>query len=309
MAAKNNTVFIEKRLKTEQKLPLTVKEFEEKPFSLFGNEEVNEGNNLPEAGLPYIKASHISWKVGQQPIIQDISLTLYNGEFIAIVGANGSGKTSFSRILAGIQRPTKGSVSIKDRKLGSWKESQLREEVGYVFQNPEHQFIANTVFDEIAFSLRLKMENEAVVKEKVQAVLETCGLLQLQHEHPYALSQGQKRRLSVAAMIVDDQPFLLLDEPTFGQDASSNAELMGLLQGRYESGATIAMITHDMELIHDFATRVIVLHKGRLVADLAPTELWQLPIEKLHKWQLALPIQVQVQNCLKKEGDYAAQSS
>ena len=110
-------------------------------------------------------------------------------------------------------------------------------------------------------------------------------------------------------MIVDDQPFLLLDEPTFGQDASSNAQLMGLLQGRYKSGATIAMVTHDMELIHDYATRVLVLHKGRLVADLAPAELWAQPIEKLHDWQLALPIQVQIQNCLKKEGDYAAQSS
>ena len=299
--------FLKNRPQTERELPLTVGEIN--PFSLFESKSVNTASIPSEAGLPYVKASHISWKVEQQPIIHDISLTLYHGEFIAIVGANGSGKTSFSRILAGIQRPTKGSVSIKDRKIGSWKESQLREEIGYVFQNPEHQFIANTVFEEIAFSLRLKMETEATVKEKVQAVLETCGLLHLQHEHPYTLSQGQKRRLSVATMIVDDQPFLLLDEPTFGQDASSNAQLMGLLQGRYKSGATIAMVTHDMELIHDYATRVLVLHKGRLVADLAPAELWAQPIEKLHDWQLALPIQVQIQNCLKKEGDYAAQSS
>ncbi|MEK3905727.1 ABC transporter ATP-binding protein [Oceanobacillus sp. FSL W7-1309] len=299
--------FLKNRPQTERELPLTVGEIN--PFSLFESKSVNTASIPSEAGLPYVKASHISWKVEQQPIIHDISLTLYHGEFIAIVGANGSGKTSFSRILAGIQRPTKGSVSIKDRKIGSWKESQLREEIGYVFQNPEHQFIANTVYEEIAFSLRLKMETEATVKEKVQAVLETCGLLHLQHEHPYTLSQGQKRRLSVATMIVDDQPFLLLDEPTFGQDASSNAQLMGLLQGRYKSGATIAMVTHDMELIHDYATRVLVLHKGRLVADLAPAELWAQPIEKLHDWQLALPIQVQIQNCLKKEGDYAAQSS
>lgn len=301
--------FLNRMTQIQRELPLTVEEFMKNPFPLHGYEEVNDTNIPLDTGSPYVEASHIYWDVKQQPIIQDISLTFYRREFIAIIGANGSGKTSFSRILAGIQKPTKGSVSINGRKVGSWKESLLREEIGYVFQNPEHQFIATSVYDEIAFSLRLKMETEGIIKEKVQTVLETCGLLQLQHEHPYTLSQGQKRRLSVATMIVDNQPFLLLDEPTFGQDASSNAELMGLLQRRYESGATIAMITHDMELIHDYATRVIVLHKGRLVADLAPTELWELPLEKLHKWQLELPIQVQVQNCLKKEVNYATQSS
>jgi len=293
-----------------QELPLRIEELVEIPFN-WNALIIEESDCIPsktQNGLPIMEVASISWNVKESPVLHDISLILYENEFIAIIGANGSGKTSLSRILAGIQNPTTGSVSIEGKKLSEWKESSLRKKIGYVFQNPEHQFITNSVYDEVACSLRLRNVEKVLEKEKVLAVLKTCGLLEVKHEHPYTLSQGQKRRLSVATMIVDDRSLLLLDEPTIGQDASSNAKLMKLLKESYESGTSMVMITHDMELIHDYATRVIVLNEGTIVADLKPADLWDLPAEKIREWKIDLPIPIKIQNCLKREADHLAPS-
>ncbi|MDY0410367.1 ABC transporter ATP-binding protein [Paracerasibacillus soli] len=219
------------------------------------------------------------------------------------------GKTSLSRIIAGIQKPTDGNIYIKEKALKVWQEGDLRKELGYVFQNPEHQFIANTVFDEVAFTLRTKGMKADEVKEKVRHVLAVCGISHLENEHPYTLSQGQKRRLSVATMVVDNQTMLLLDEPTFGQDASSNKKLMELLVNRYEAGTAITMITHDMELVHQYATRVIVMHKGEIVADCTPIELWNYPKTQLDVWQLTIPVPEKMQRIWERNVAYVSSPS
>ncbi|MFC4558305.1 ABC transporter ATP-binding protein [Virgibacillus kekensis] len=256
----------------------------------------------------FLKASNLSWQKRKRKIIEDISLEIHEGEFIAIAGANGSGKTSLSKILAGIQKPSTGNIMLKNKPLEKWNEADLRREIGYVFQNPEHQFVTDTVYEEVAFSLRIKEAADEVIQKSVTDILGVCGLTGLENEHPYALSQGQKRRLSVATMIVDDQKMLILDEPTFGQDAHSTGELMDLLEERNRQDTTIVMITHDMEIIHHYADRVIVLDQGRVAADCHPLELWQQPESTLQGWQLELPVEVQLQHLSERNAEYVSAS-
>ncbi|RDY70080.1 ABC transporter ATP-binding protein [Halobacillus trueperi] len=222
------------------------------------------------AGEVLLKAENMDWK----SILRNINLTFHEGEWIAIVGENGSGKSSLSRILAGIQPPGKGTVSLHGRSLKKWKENDLRREVGYVFQNPEHQFIMDTVYEEVAFSLRHAGMKEAEWTRIVEETLKFCRLDGLEDQHPFLLSQGQKRRLSVATMIVEDQGMLFLDEPTFGQDEKSTSDLMSLLKEKHENGTTIVMITHDMELVDKYATRVLVMNEGEITFDGQPEKLW-----------------------------------
>ena len=292
---------------TTANIPLTVDEFSKQANSWKGaNWQQYEKQLSTKKEKLYLEATNISWSANQKEIIQNISLKFYDEEFIAIVGANGSGKTSLSRILAGIQKPTAGKIRIKGKSIKSWKESHLRDEVGYVFQNPEHQFVTNTVFDEAAFSLRVKGIDEHDIHEKVTSILNTCGLTSSKLQHPYSLSQGQKRRLSVATMVINNQQMLLLDEPTFGQDAYSNIQLMELLQERFYNGTSIVMITHDMELVNQYASRVIVINGGKVVSDCSPADLWQVSTERLTQWQLNLPIPIQLKKIYEKEANYVS---
>ncbi|GEN52386.1 ABC transporter ATP-binding protein [Halobacillus faecis] len=255
------------------------------------------------AGKVLLKAEDVHWK----SILQNIHVTFHEGEWVAIVGENGSGKSSLSRILAGIQSPTKGTVTLHGRSLKKWKENEMRKEVGYVFQNPEHQFITDTVYEEVAFSLRHAGMKEAEWTGIVEETLKFCRLDGLENQHPFLLSQGQKRRLSVATMIVEDQQMLFLDEPTFGQDEMSTSDLMSLLKEKHENGTTIVMITHDMELVDKYATRVLVMNEGELRFDDQPKELWARP--DLVDHHLELPPREQWKRAVLKREEPAYVSS
>lgn len=244
------------------------------------------------------KASHpicletkdLSWRTH----LNDVNVRIHEGEWLAVAGENGSGKTTLSKLLAGITKPSEGDVFLRDKPVKKWKEEQLRYEIGYVFQNPEHQFITDTVFEEVAFSLKIAGKPQSSVQQKVRDTLELCRLDGLEDHHPFQLSQGQKRRLSVATMIVDDQRILLLDEPTFGQDAASTESLMKLLDEKNKQGTTIIMITHDMELVDRFTSRVLVMKNGRLTWDGHPEDLWNHP--DLSRFHLDLPPRIQWMN-------------
>jgi energy-coupling factor transport system ATP-binding protein len=251
-----------------------------------------------------LKAEKLTWSKKSTTIINDIDIELYEGEFITILGANGSGKSSLSKLIAGIEKPTKGSVYLYEKGLNEWKERDLRMKIGYVFQNPEHQFITDSVYDEVAFSLRVRGLNEEEVRARVSVILAQCQLTGFEESHPYTLSQGQKRRLSVATMIIDDQSLLILDEPTFGQDANSTNQLLSLLKESNDTGTTIVMITHDMEIVQQYADRVIVMDDGKMVLDTSPNELWQKSREQLKRWQLDIPIQIKLEQRKKKDVSY-----
>ncbi|MFD2923587.1 ABC transporter ATP-binding protein [Halobacillus naozhouensis] len=272
-----------------------------------GSKEQVMLSSLAKESLPpstILQLSSISWSKSNTRIISGVSMQIRKGEFIAIIGGNGSGKTSLSRVMAGLQMPTEGECLFHGKPLSSWKEIDLRQHIGYVFQNPEHQLIADTVFEEIAFSLRIQDIDERKIDQQVREVLNMCQLEGVAERHPYTLSQGQKRRLSVATMIVEHQDLLILDEPTFGQDAQSTKQLMNLLAQRQKSGATIVMVTHDMELVDEYADRAFVVHEGEVVADGHPHHLWR--DHSLAKWQLQYPVRVQLQQQMEKEGLYVS---
>ncbi|MEI0738042.1 ABC transporter ATP-binding protein [Paenibacillus sp. JTLBN-2024] len=167
--------------------------------------------------------------------------------------------------------------------MSDWKEAELRSRIGFIFQHPEHQFVADTVYDELAYSFRLQNRSETEIGERVNGLLQRFRLEGRESFSPFSLSQGQKRRLSVAAMLSDEQQILLCDEPTYGQDAHGAKELMSGLRARADQGLAVVVITHDMEFVQEYADRVIVMNNGsihfeglRSRSGPSPRDFWKI---------------------------------
>ncbi|THE06852.1 ABC transporter ATP-binding protein [Microbacterium oleivorans] len=219
---------------------------------------------------PVIEVRGLTLRRGRREVLHDVDLTIAAGEFVAVVGANGAGKTSLLQAIAGVIPPPRGAVRVAGTDAARIPLRDLSRRIGFVFQNPEHQFIAHTVFDELAHGLRGRHLDEEEIRAQTMAVLTRFGLEDKTDVHPFLLSGGQKRRLSVGTALVGGAPILALDEPTFGQDRARADELLRLLQGLNDGGTTILVVTHDMQLVSEYATRTIVVDDGRIVAD-APT--------------------------------------
>lgn len=185
-------------------------------------------------------------------------LCLNRGEWIAIVGENGAGK---STMIEGIMGLLHANGQLR------WSFDHPEDHVQFVFQNPEYQFVTDSVEDELAFSLRIKKMDEEEIARRVDEHLERYALKTQRNQHPFQLSTGQKRRLSVASAMINHPDVLILDEPTFGQDAKNTFALLDLFQQLRLEGTTIIMVTHEMEIVHHFATRVVTVENGRLVKD------------------------------------------
>ncbi|MGF2614544.1 ABC transporter ATP-binding protein [Rossellomorea vietnamensis] len=243
---------------------------------------------------PLLEMEQVTFSYRQKEILRNIDFNVYEGEFVALLGANGSGKSTLSKVMCGIHPPSAGSIFYEEKALGKWKETELWKRIGYVFQNPEHQFITDSVFEELSFGLSQHGYSESEISAKVRNTLERLNLLSAADRHPFSLSQGQKRRLSVATMLSDQNGLLILDEPTFGQDARTSRELMDLLVERRKNGGAIVMITHDMELVHKYTDRVVVLSEGRILFNGSPSLLWEQD-EILLQARLKLPFAVKLQ--------------
>jgi len=242
--------------------------------------------------------------------LKNINMKIAKGALTAIVGPNGAGKTTLSYLLSGLEKPDTGAVIFEQRNLKQYSGVELSRKLGYVFQNPEHQFISESVYEEVAFSLRMQLMKDEQIKEIVTDVLTSFRLQHLAEQHPFSLSQGQKRRLSVATMLIDEQSFIILDEPTYGQDAKTTKELMYLLENRLQSGLSALMITHDMELVHAYAHHVIVIVDGEILFEGTPHQLFNGPEHVLEKAQLQLPVIYAVQKKWQMRGErYAASHS
>jgi energy-coupling factor transporter ATP-binding protein EcfA2 len=226
-----------------------------------------------------------SYRDGQSTLdaLTDVSLTMRRGDFLAIAGSNGAGKSTLASLLTGVLGPPKNSVFFEGRDVTEMDTRDLSRNVGHVFQNPEHQFVCDTVFGELAYSLSPKAGRKgahhltAEQRSRVESWLDRLGLLPLAKASPFALSQGQKRRLSVAAMLIRGQSILVLDEPTLGQDESQAAALMALMQEFRVGGGTVAMITHDMRLVSEYADSLLVLSGGRALYAGSPEAFFSRP--------------------------------
>ena len=225
---------------------------------------------------PAVEVRGLTARRGRTDVLHDVSLTVDAGDFVAIVGANGAGKTTLLQAIGGVVPVPRGTVRTAGVDPSRADRRSRARPVGCVVQNPEHQFIAHTVFDELAHGLRLQRLPEAEVTARVDEMLERFGLSDHAGIHPFLLSGGQKRRLSVGTALVAGAPVLALDEPTFGQDRARADELLRLLvdlntgDAAGEGGTTVLIVTHDMQLVADYARRVIVVDRGRIAAD-APT--------------------------------------
>lgn len=233
-------------------------------------------------------ARHLSFRYASRVALDDVDLCVPRHDFLAIVGANGAGKTTLAGCMAGVLKPPPGAVFINGVDAASLSAQALARQVGFVFQNPEHQFVTDTVADELRFSLRRSDLPRAEIERRVEEMLARFRLDRYAGANPFTLSFGEKRRLSVAAMLMLDQEILILDEPTFGQDQHTAGELMALLRGLHAEGRTIVIITHDMALAAEHACHVAVMRAGRVVLHGPTRQVFAQP-DVLTQARLDLP--------------------
>jgi len=209
------------------------------------------------------------------PILKKVNLELESGAIVALLGQNGSGKTTLARMLVGINAAPAGAIDLGGKDLSKLGAREIAADIGYVFQNPDHQFVTDQVDEEIAYGLKVRNYSADEIARRVDDVLGIVDLKRYRHRSPFSLSLGERRRLSVATMLVLEPHLLVLDEPTIGQDHERAQQLMGLmarLRERY--GTTILMITHDVRLVAQWADRALVLRSGEIAFDGAPIELF-----------------------------------
>ena len=225
---------------------------------------------------PLLEVRNLNFSFERQtPILKDINLTLPEGKIVALLGRNGSGKTTFARTLMCINPPPKGAVFLHGKDVAMLGAREIAAEIGYVFQNPDHQFVTDRVDDEIAYGLRVRDYAEEAIKRRVAEILDIVDLARYRERSPFSLSLGERRRLSVATMLVLEPKLLVLDEPTIGQDHERAQQLMGLMARLKERHrTTILMITHDVRLVADWADRALVMQSGRLAFDGAAEDLF-----------------------------------
>lgn len=213
---------------------------------------------------PIATVSHLTFDRGAHTVLHDVSLAVQEGSFTAIVGPNGVGKSTLLQLMCGVIRPPRDTITMAGMDPARASSRRLADGVGFVFQNPEHQFMAPTVFDELAYELRARKRPAEEVRFRVEAMLERFGLSDKADVHPFLLSGGQKRRLSVGTALLSGARVLALDEPTFGQDRARASELLDLLRELQSDGTTVIVVTHDLQLVADYATHVIALANGRV---------------------------------------------
>lgn len=205
-----------------------------------------------------------------QPTLKEINLTIEEGEMISIVGTNGAGKSTLAKVIAGFLTPTAGSLFWKDEEMTHDTIRQRAQRIGYVMQDPHQMISQHLIFDEVALGLRLRGYNESQVKEKVYDALKICGLYPFRKWPINALSYGQKKRVTIAAILVLEPELLILDEPTAGQDYYHYTEFMQFISDLNRQGMTILMITHDMQLMLEYTHRTVVIHDGQVIGDDTP---------------------------------------
>lgn len=217
---------------------------------------------------PVLQLESISFHYDSgKEILKDISFTIHKGEMVSIVGANGAGKSTLTKVICGFEAPTRGKLYYngKDMTNDTIKERSLK--VGLVMQNPNQMISKTFVYDEVAFGLVIRGVPEAEIRERVEETLKICGLYPFRNWPISALSFGQKKRVTIASILVLQPEVIILDEPTAGQDFRHYKEIMEFLVELNQRGVTILMITHDMHLMLEYTPRAIVIANGRKLAD------------------------------------------
>jgi energy-coupling factor transport system ATP-binding protein len=279
------------------------------------------GDPLPSApkgtgeslGDPLFELSDVvfEYETDRGPVraVDGVDLTVREGEVVALVGHNGSGKTTLAKHFNGLHEADGGEVTFRGRPVADFTMDELGREVGYVFQNPDHQIFASTVREEVAFGPEnFGLEGDAL-DERVENAIETVELDGLEDEDPFSFSKGQRQRVALAGILATDPDCIVFDEPTTGLDAAQQDRFMNLV-GRLnrEEGMTVAMVTHDMDKVAQYAPRTVVLADGAKVYDGSTRELFA-DETKLERWDLRPPHAVEASNLVGDDGDLPALSA
>lgn len=224
--------------------------------SLYGKD-----NLYCNGAYPVMELGNFAGMRSKTEVIRVEKVQVFPGQWIGITGPNGAGKSSLLLSMMGLLKTT-GRYELCHRPAG--KTEQLAEHIGFVFQNPEFQFVTNSVYEEVEYSVLFDLPNPEQRRHTVQQLLARFGLLHLEHRHPYQLSLGQKRRLSIATAIIREPEVLLLDEPTFGQDARNTFSILDLLESLRSAGTAIIMVTHDAEVVRRYCTDEWRVRHGRV---------------------------------------------
>lgn len=220
-----------------------------------------------------LKVEGLSVSYGDNPaIIEDMSFSLKKGERLAIVGKNGAGKSTLAKALCGFV-PSQGKLTYKGQDISQDSIAERSERIGFVLQNPNQMISQTMIFDEVALGLRLRGIEETEVEERVHEVLKTCGLYSFRKWPISALSFGQKKRVTIASILVLKPEIIILDEPTAGQDYKTYTDIMNFLDSLQKQGHTIVMITHDMQLMLEYSDRCLVVVEGEIIADDNPVTI------------------------------------
>ena len=202
---------------------------------------------------------------GELAVLRDVSFTVGDGDFVAFVGTNGAGKSTTMRLANGLLKPTAGEVLVDGVPTTALKTSELARRIGFLFQNPDRQICCNTVREELLFGFKALGEEGPAAEERVDAIIERFGFDA--DAEPYLLNRGTRQLLALASIIVLAPPTIILDEPTTGLDFRECVKVMDVVRELNEGGTTVIMVCHDMEVVGDFARRVIAMTDGRVVAD------------------------------------------
>ena len=227
---------------------------------------------------------------GGHHALKGISASIAEGEMLSIVGTNGAGKSTFSKVLCGFEIPQKGTLTLSGEDLSAYSIKERADRIGYVMQNPNQMISKTGIFDEVALGLRNRGVPEEEVKPRVEKALKTCGLYPFRNWPVSALSYGQKKRVTIASILVLEPKIILLDEPTAGQDLYHYTQIMDFLAELNRSGTTVVLITHDMHLMLEYTPRAIVFHDGRVIADTSAAEVLNSPeiVETAHLKETSL---------------------
>ena len=254
-------------------------------------EEMGAGR-METLQLPMVRDQLISWNAAQKPapakeekppilevrnlhfqynrkrkILKDINFTIREGEMVSIVGTNGAGKSTLAKVICGFVTESQGEILFKGESLKGQTIKERSQKIGYVMQNPNQMICKSMIFDEVALGLRLRGVDEKIVEEKVEHALKICGLYPFRKWPISALSFGQKKRVTIASILVMEPQILILDEPTAGQDYHHYTEIMEFLKSLNDQGVTILMITHDMHLMLEYTPHAIVISDGQKIGD------------------------------------------
>ncbi|WP_105135500.1 ABC transporter ATP-binding protein [Streptococcus suis] len=219
-----------------------------------------------------LEVKHLHFSYPNKQVLTDIQLTIHKGERLAIVGKNGAGKSTLAKVLCGFIKG-EGEILWKGQSIKEDSVKERAERIGYVLQNPNQMISQTMIFDEVALGLRMRGVTEEEIEHRVHHILKVCGLYPFRNWPISALSYGQKKRVTIASILVLNPEIILLDEPTAGQDQRHYREMMEFLDQLNAQGHTIVMITHDMQLMLDYSDRAVVVVDGQIIEDASPAEI------------------------------------